>query len=583
MLNHYYPLFLSLTLFFCFESGVCSQSLSNLDFEESYPNDFIPKHWHLYDFSGTGTKFSLDSTVFFNGKHSLKIDLEKRGHARLDCFLPSSALKGDSLNISLKIKGKGYLKAKAILQAMGGKQITNCAQEQIRLNKQEDWIALDIPIQISAFTEVLSFRVEIEGQGIAWIDDMEIYLDRKLWQENSSTRQEPNQDEINWLKAQVLPIALDHSLDEITSGELTSMFSNAQIVGLGEMTHGSGSVIQLKKEIIQFLVQEIGFQIILEEIPLPESKHVSNFVLGRAEIIPAERAVKCWNLYADEHFETLNWLKEYNKTAKQQVDYLGFDISIDLKGLDEIVDEVKYIQEDDPIIDTILTLKKGIFFARIKSREACYHPELSNEQKKFIEDSFLAVKRWIQQNIQEERDKNWLLLNLSNSKQLYLVYQGGILRDNFLAENIGSILKSKRSIDKVIVSGHNAHVAKSNLAMGGYLKEKYKEEYISVGFAFHEGEYSAFGSRGLNSYTAQTSYPSTFEYFFHLTGLDAFILDLRKIDPSDPNASWLFKTLNFRKTGAAKSFGDFSPSSLINEFDILIFIKKSSASKLRRF
>ncbi len=583
MLNRHCLLFLGLTLFSCFESGLYAQTLSNFDFEESYPNDFIPKHWHLYDVSGTGINFSLDSTEFFEGKYSLKIELKRLGHARLDCFLPSSKIKGHSLNLSLKVKGKGHLKIKAILQTKGRKQIMDCAQETILLNNQEGWKQLNIPITFSKPPEGFSFRIKIEGQGVAWIDDMKIALDGKLWKENPSTIQEPTQDEINWLKSQVLPITLDRFLDERTSEELKSMFSNADIVGLGEITHGSGSVFTLKKEIIQFLVQEIGFQAILEETPLPESKHLRNFVLGRAKNIPFERAVECWNLYADEHFETLNWLKKYNEAAKQKVDYLGFDLSINLKGLDEIEEEVKSIHPEDPIINTILTLKKGIFFTRNRSQETCYDPELSHEQDKYIEDSFLAVERWIQQNIQEERDENWLLLNLNNAKQLYRVYQEGILRDNFLAENVDIILRSRKNIKRVIVSGHNAHVSNSRVAMGGQLKDRYSEKYISVGFAFHEGEYTAFGARGLNSYVAQTSYPSTFEYFFHLTGLDAFILDLRTIDPSHPKASWLYKVLNFRKTGSVKTFGDFSPLSLMNEFDILIFINKSSGSKLKSF
>lgn len=372
-------------------------------------------------------------------------------------------------------------------------------------------------------------------------------------------------------------------MDERTSKALKPMFSDTRIVGLGEITHGSGSVLTLRKEIIRFLVQEVGFQVILEETPLPESKHIRNFVLGRTETVPFERAIECWNLYSDEHFETLNWLKKYNEASKQKVDYLGFDVSVNLKGLDEIEEKVKSIYQDDPIINTILTLKKGIFFARNRSRETCYHPELSDEQKRFIEDSFLAVERWIQRNIQDGGDKNWLLLNLTNSKQLYRVYQGGILRDNFLAENVESILKSRKNINRVIVSGHNAHVGNSRIAMGGYLKARYNGKFISVGFAFHEGEYSAFGAQGFNSYVAQTSYPSTFEYFFHLTGLDAFILDLRTIDPNNPKASWLFKTLDFRKTGSVRTFGDFSPFSLMKEFDILIFINKSRASKLKSF
>ena len=583
MLNQYYMLFLSIVLVFSLENKAYSQSLSNLDFEESYPNEFIPKHWHLYDFYGTGIKFSLDSSVFFEGNHSLKVDFEKTGRARLDCFLPSPELKGSEIYASLRIKEKGLFKIEIILQTIGGQQITNCSQGLIQNNDQEDWTLVNIPlIQIPEFSEDFFFRVKIKGQGIIWIDDIKIYLSGKLFQENSDTVQEPTQGEINWLQKQVLPISPYAPFDENTLENLRSMFMNTGIVGLGEITHGSGSVFKLKKKIIQFLVQEYNFQLITEEIPLPQSKDVSNFVLGRTETLPLDRAVNCWDLYSEEHFETLNWLKEYNKRKKEKIDYLGFDISIDLQGLDEIMEAINSYDQDEQIINNILTLKKGIFFARFKARSTCYHSNLSDEQKRYIEDCFLEVEQWIQQNIQDDGEKNWLLLNLNNSKQLYLVYQEGMLRDYFQAENVDAIFKTGRNIDRIIVSGHNAHVSKANLSMGEYLSERYGKKYVSVGFAFHEGKYSAFGSQRLNSYKAQVSYPGTFEYIFHLTGLDAFILDLRKISPSDPNASWLFKMLSFRKTGSTKSFGEFSPTSLMNEFDIIIFINKSRASNLKK-
>lgn len=197
MLNRHYLLFLGFILFFCFESELDAQSLSNLDFEESYPNDFIPKHWHLYDISGTGINFSLDSTEFFEGKYSLKIDLEKVGRARLDCFLPISKMKGKSLNFSFKLKGEGHLKIEATLQVKGRNQIMNCAQEIILLNNQEGWKQLNIPIKFFKSPEDFSVRIKMEGQGVAWIDDMEVDLDGKLWQEYPSTIPKPTQDEIN--------------------------------------------------------------------------------------------------------------------------------------------------------------------------------------------------------------------------------------------------------------------------------------------------------------------------------------------------------------------------------------------------
>jgi hypothetical protein len=53
--------------------------------------------------------------------------------------------------------------------------------------------------------------------------------------------------------------------------ELRTVVGDARIVMLGEPTHGNREVYQLKHRMVEFLVEEMGFDVLVMETPMPES------------------------------------------------------------------------------------------------------------------------------------------------------------------------------------------------------------------------------------------------------------------------------------------------------------------------
>jgi erythromycin esterase len=58
------------------------------------------------------------------------------------------------------------------------------------------------------------------------------------------------------------------------------LIGDARIVSLGEATHGSREIFQLKHRMIEFLASEMGFTIFAIEANMPEAYRVNDYVLN---------------------------------------------------------------------------------------------------------------------------------------------------------------------------------------------------------------------------------------------------------------------------------------------------------------
>jgi erythromycin esterase-like protein len=154
-------------------------------------------------------------------------------------------------------------------------------------------------------------------------------------------------------------------------------------------------------------------------------------------------------------------------------------------------------------------------------------------------------------------------------------------RDESMAENLAWILDHRPAGTRIVTWAHNGHVSRDlrfYASMGHFLDEKYGDEQIVFGFAFHEGEYTAYGDKGLNAYGTTASEPGSVEWFLKESGMSKFFLDLRKASSQEKGSRWLLEEMDFRSIGAGAIEYAFSPRRVRDEFDILIYFDKSTPS-----
>jgi erythromycin esterase-like protein len=77
---------------------------------------------------------------------------------------------------------------------------------------------------------------------------------------------------VDWLRTNAIPLATveaGHSFADLEP--LKTLIGNARIVALGEATHGSREIFQVKHRMLEFLASEMGFTIFSMEANMPEA------------------------------------------------------------------------------------------------------------------------------------------------------------------------------------------------------------------------------------------------------------------------------------------------------------------------
>lgn len=119
--------------------------------------------------------------------------------------------------------------------------------------------------------------------------------------------------------------------------------------------------------------------------------------------------------------------------------------------------------------------------------------------------------------------------------------------------------------------------------MGQHLSKTHKNNYLNIGFAFFDGQYTApdLEAKTAKAFDAIVPNPSTYEYYLNTIPYSIWAIDLRKVEQEDI-ASCLKENnlLEFRQFGAVHPNDEFDYTNLIEDFDMLIFVKKSTPTSI---
>jgi erythromycin esterase len=79
--------------------------------------------------------------------------------------------------------------------------------------------------------------------------------------------------EIDWLKANAIPFETTDPTQPLQDLDfLKSMVGNARIVALGEATYGTHEFLQMKHRILEYLVENMGFNTFAIQAGYPEAE-----------------------------------------------------------------------------------------------------------------------------------------------------------------------------------------------------------------------------------------------------------------------------------------------------------------------
>ncbi len=162
---------------------------------------------------------------------------------------------------------------------------------------------------------------------------------------------------------------------------------------------------------------------------------------------------------------------------------------------------------------------------------------------------------------------------------------GGAVRDECMAQNVKWIIDQDPRA-RVVLWAHNGHVSRQagfgQKWMGGHLEEMYPGEMVVFGFATGEGTYTAMEQgKGLKSDNALQKPPAgSVEAHLDAAGKPVLLLDVRGASAEQAATKWAARPTAMRSIGAIAMQQQFYPQNPMKSYDILVYIKTSTASRL---
>jgi len=150
-----------------------------------------------------------------------------------------------------------------------------------------------------------------------------------------------------WLKQNSFPIAhleAGHGFSDLQP--LKQILKDVKIVALGESTHGTREMFQLKHRLLEFLVTEMGFNAFALEASYAACDPINEYVLhgkGDLSTVLTSQGYVVWD--TEEMAQMIAWIREFNKNApeKKKVKFYGLDISNNENGRKMIIGYLKNV------------------------------------------------------------------------------------------------------------------------------------------------------------------------------------------------------------------------------------------------
>lgn len=559
-----------------------SQHFQNFDFEVVDHENPLPKEWYIVE--EKGCQFSVD-TIAFSGKKSFLLipdTTQSLCSATIINDLDKSLFKNSKkIKLIARVKSTGVNSTLSLIV----KQLSESGQEIVkpplfenfRTSKKVAWETLEYEREIDIATEHLAFGIKAFLKDSLWLDAFEIHIDgSKIVDSKPLKIHTPRASQLHWLNRN--SFAID-SLDMNKFNFLDEDLGNTNIIALGEVTHGSSQVYNLKSLIIRYLVEKKNFSFLAMEMDMAEAEILNKYVLeGEGDPRALLLQTSYWPWQTEEFLRLLKWLNLFNSMHDKKIQITGFDLPISGLALDSI--RVFASKHDQTLF------KKTNFLKELRPHDS---PEKIAAFIAEAEDisAYMSLKKdeLINSSSFSEYDRvDYKLRSLKQAANFFSLQSTGkdyLYRDQCMAENI-SWLAKKNPSSRIVIWAHNAHISKGDygVSMGKRLNEMHS--FYSIGFSLAEGSFNASGQWGyrITPHPLNPPIQESYELFFKKSGKEMFFLNLKGLKRNKQN-EWLFERRKLRYIGATSlSRYQFAQTSLLENFDGIIFINRSTPSHL---
>ncbi len=299
----------------------------------------------------------------------------------------------------------------------------------------------------------------------------------------------------HFLKNEVATVCYDDNLKEPNWDAVLHATKNKRIILLGEFSHGAGNLFALRNDLIKTVHQKNGADVILFESGMGELAFVD---LNRANMSPEQMTGGFFGNWRTKEFEELmQFCKDSN------ISVAGFDVQRTANSFNRLLSAVAEKHTIDTALYAHLEKDYGLLQGELSNKKAIYH-SLKQKTNELIA-SYQIIHQLLQKKMISQKEKDLLLTQQTIKNRItYLSYmlqfvQDGDFtkrfeaRDAAMAENIIWLAEHLYPKKRILIIGHNYHIAKSNeheQVMGNILSKKYGNQLYAIGFFAGSGTYT---------------------------------------------------------------------------------------------
>ena len=259
---------------------------------------------------------------------------------------------------------------------------------------------------------------------------------------------------------------------------LKEIIGNKRIVCLGEEDHWYGEYFQLKNRVIKYLIDELGFRIIVFE-----ASGKNSFITEVKDLTISQKVKLTLNNYwrTESVYDLMEFIAKRQEVTQIGIDIISFDEtdSIYINTLKEIIfpiDSTLFNQYQ--YIDKKISEAQNRFQAKSKSLapiEGIQYTKVINKVINTIKENKTLVQKKL-----TTQQFDYLLYALDCSlKEIIFLQKKGLFahmqyRDKAMAENLKWIIEHYESEEKIIVWAANLHIARNPSLEKRFERKKFK-------------------------------------------------------------------------------------------------------------
>jgi erythromycin esterase len=324
--------------------------------------------------------------------------------------------------------------------------------------------------------------------------------------------------------------------------------------------------------VIDYLVREMGFDVLGWEAPFPLVERINTYIQGGAgdpRALLGEMYTLTYFFWdAEEILALVEWMREYNahRGNRPPVHLVGFDVTQPDAASNAVV---AYLRTVDPA--AAVTAEQQYACARVSSLsidEACKVKAtsiLNSIAAREAELTALSSAKAFGEALHQARvvvQSRWIF---------------GLDRDQAMAENVLWLRQHRGSARRMILWAHSAHISEGPISilgdrpMGRVLREALAGDYFSITTMTAAGTYLIWSQLKPVTKTLPALAPSAYETKIRQRGEPYLLIPFRKVLPG-----WLTTAAPFHLAPAAGSLSS-TIGVLPENYDAAIFVDTTTA------